>query len=109
MKWSLIESADQLDDVLNMPQGQRVLIYKHSYRCGICSGVKHQLEEAWREDLGIIPFFVDVVKNRGLSQEIARRLNVGHESPQAILVEGGRAVYHASHFDIALKDFPGVN
>lgn len=38
-----------------------------------------------------------VIEDRPVSNEIAARLGVKHESPQAILVRGGKAVWHASH------------
>jgi bacillithiol system protein YtxJ len=40
---------------------------------------------------------VDVVAQRSFSQELARRLDVQHESPQLILVVRGNAVANVSH------------
>ncbi len=42
-------------------------------------------------------YWVDVKGQRGLSREIAGRLGIVHESPQAILLRRGRPVWHASH------------
>lgn len=41
--------------------------------------------------------WIDVVDQRPLSQGVARRTGVRHESPQALLFTGGRCVWHASH------------
>jgi bacillithiol system protein YtxJ len=35
-----------------------------------------------------------------LSDTVAERLGVRHESPQALLIKDGRAVWHASHWSI---------
>jgi bacillithiol system protein YtxJ len=41
-----------------------------------------------------------VIENRRLSDIVAERLGVRHESPQALLIKDGRAVWHASHWSI---------
>ncbi len=42
-------------------------------------------------------YWVEVKGHRALSQEIAGRLGIVHESPQAILLRRGTPVWHASH------------
>lgn len=46
---------------------------------------------------GVSAAVVKVIEDRPVSNEIAARLGVKHESPQAILVRSGKAVWHASH------------
>ena len=43
---------------------------------------------------------LDLIRFREISNEIAHRYGVAHESPQVIVLAGGSAVYHASHMDI---------
>jgi bacillithiol system protein YtxJ len=43
---------------------------------------------------------VTVQTHRELSNAIAQRLGVRHETPQAILVRDGRAIWTASHFRV---------
>ncbi|RMD71205.1 MAG: DUF2847 family protein, partial [Bacteroidetes bacterium] len=45
-------------------------------------------------------WLLDLIRFRELSNEIAHRYGVAHESPQVIAIVGGQAVYHASHMDI---------
>ncbi len=45
-------------------------------------------------------YWVDVKAQRPLSQEIAGRFDVAHESPQAILLRQGAPVWNASHSDV---------
>ncbi len=42
-------------------------------------------------------YWVDVKGQRPLSREIAGRLGITHESPQAILLRRGTPVWHDSH------------
>jgi bacillithiol system protein YtxJ len=43
-----------------------------------------------------------VREDRPLSLAIAERSGVAHQSPQVICFEGGKAVGHASHYDITV-------
>ncbi len=45
-------------------------------------------------------YWVDVKAERPLSREIADRLGITHESPQAILLRQGAPVWHASHASV---------
>lgn len=41
-------------------------------------------------------------EDRPLSLAIAERTGVDHQSPQVICLAGGKAVRHASHYDITV-------
>jgi bacillithiol system protein YtxJ len=41
-----------------------------------------------------------VQTHRDVSNAVAARLGVRHETPQAILVRGGKAIWSASHFRV---------
>jgi len=79
------------------------LVYKHSTRCPVSTSARSRMEElaSLRPDLRILQ--VDVIAERPLSQEISRRFGVVHESPQAILVRDGQAVWHASHSRVTVE------
>jgi bacillithiol system protein YtxJ len=47
---------------------------------------------------------VVVQTDRHISNEIERHTGIKHESPQAIVLKDGEAVYHGSHYDITLED-----
>lgn len=96
-----LSTAEDLDRFLASAAGSPALIYKHSLTCGT-SGV------AFEEIRDVVPALpagvrVGVVKiqpARALSNLIADRFGVRHESPQVLLVHDGRAVWHASHFRV---------
>lgn len=90
-----VESIETLDRLFEESFTQPVLLLKHSTTCGISSGV-------YRE-VGLITANVNVVilqTHREISNAIANRTGVRHESPQAIVLRDGKPVYHASHYDI---------
>ncbi|MBM7563554.1 bacillithiol system redox-active protein YtxJ [Paenibacillus sacheonensis] len=79
-----------------------VLIFKHSTECPISGGARDELSN-WLEDaasLSLSPVMVLVPENRGVAMAIAEQLNLKHESPQLILVDGGKVSWHASHWQI---------
>jgi bacillithiol system protein YtxJ len=49
-------------------------------------------------------YFLDLLEYRPISNEIAHRLGVVHQSPQLIVVKNGNAIYNASHSDINAED-----
>jgi bacillithiol system protein YtxJ len=87
----------QLDALLRAPLA---LVYKHSTRCPIATIAYHEVEQLLRDRPDAPVWIVDVIADRGLSRLVAERTGVVHESPQAILLVGGQAVYDASHFDV---------
>lgn len=94
-----------------------VIIFKHSTECEV-SGAAYRRVAEWMKAKGEdVPkvFLVKVIEQRPVSQEIATRTMIKHESPQAIIINRSRAVWSASHeaitgeaLDAALADLqPG--
>ncbi|HEX5054678.1 MAG TPA: bacillithiol system redox-active protein YtxJ [Planctomycetota bacterium] len=89
-----LHSLEAYERALAQP---RCLLFKHSPVCPISTAARAHYD-AFRGDLPDVPtLFVDVIADRRLARTIADRCGVQHESPQAILFEQGRAVWHASH------------
>ncbi|PYI54647.1 bacillithiol system redox-active protein YtxJ [Paenibacillus flagellatus] len=94
-----LESEKQWLSLLESSSETPVLVFKHSTRCPISA----EAHDQWLSYLGDSPnpdieyAIVLVVESRPVSNLIADTLNVKHESPQAILVKGRRAVWHTSH------------
>lgn len=99
--WNQLTEEGQLDQVLKQSKSNPQLIYKHSARCSVCWFAKSELENAADEISSQADMnFVDVINARGISDKLADKLGVRHESPQAILVKDGEAVWHDSHGSI---------
>ena len=96
-----LEDDAQLEAALAEP---RAVIYKHSPRCGTCIAAEREMS-FFAEGHAAVPVYrVDVLARRELSDAIARRLQVRHESPQVILVAAGQAVWSAAHWDVRAVD-----
>jgi bacillithiol system protein YtxJ len=97
-----LRAVHELDQVLSNSHARPVLLFKHSYTCGVSAEaldeLRSHIDEAAAADVQYA--MVTVQTHRELSNTIAQRLGVRHETPQAILVRAGRAVWAASHFRV---------
>lgn len=102
MKWNELNSVQQLTELLQVSENSTVLIFKHSTRCSVSRTALDRLERNWKDnEVGHIkPYFLDLISFRDVSNAIEEILAVEHESPQLIVVDKGKAVYHRSHFEI---------
>lgn len=101
--WLNLSDSDQLDKLIEESKQYPVAIFKHSTRCGISAMAKSRLESAGQEGMPPI-YYLDLIANRPVSDAVAQRFGIRHESPQIIVIEGGEPVYNASHGGISAED-----
>lgn len=104
MNWINLTSTNQLDELMQDSNTSPVLIFKHSTSCSISRATLDRLERNWGIEGGPKTYFLDILSHRNISNEIAEKFNVQHESPQVLIIEQGKSVYDNSHFDINYKD-----
>ena len=108
VSWTNLTSVDQLEEVDKKSREKPVLLFKHSTRCSISAMSLARFERSYEEEASFKPYFLDLISHRDVSNAIAERYGVRHESPQAILIKDGKAVFHSSHMGISyseLNDF----
>ena len=96
----LLQERD-LEQLLERSKTDPVLIFKHSTQCSISTQAYEEFAEFVENVNDLICGTVLVIENRRLSNAIAERFGVRHESPQAILIKDGRVMWHASHWSIS--------
>lgn len=94
-----IVSKEDLLTVLEQSAEHPVLLFKHSTRCPISAGAHREVEAYLSQTPNeqVTYGLIYVVEDREVSNTAADKLGVKHESPQAILVKNGKAVWHTSH------------
>lgn len=97
MNWIPIENREQLDTIVEESFDNPVLIFKHSTRCFISKSALRMFESEFNHQSEIMPYFLDLLEHRDISNEIAQRFDVVHQSPQVIIIQDGKAIYNASH------------
>ncbi len=98
-RFSEINNTEELDALFEKSNEQAVVLFKHSTTCPISAGVYQEISNA-DADINLIV----VQKARTVSDAIAEKTGVRHESPQAFVVKDGAVVYHASHYDVTAED-----
>ncbi|MBT9395447.1 bacillithiol system redox-active protein YtxJ [Hymenobacter sp. NST-14] len=104
--WQPLTDAAQLTDIVRESYEQPVLIFKHSTTCSISAMAKGKVERQWA-DAGLDDakiYYLDLLRFRPISQEIAQKFSIQHESPQLLLIRNGECSYDASHTGIKLSD-----
>lgn len=103
--WNGLTELKQLDEIVAESAAVPVVIFKHSTRCGISRMVLKNFEGNYAIDAeNAKPYFLDLLQHRDISNEIASRFGVEHQSPQLILIKEGKAVYTTSHSDIDAEE-----
>lgn len=100
MNWKKLESEQDLEQAIEESKDSPVMLFKHSTTCSISSTVLSRLERKW--DLDIPAYFLDLRAHRDISQAIAERFDIRHESPQALLIADGKCQFHESHMGITV-------
>jgi len=107
MNWIQLESAEQINDIKH--QHGYSLIFKHSTRCSISMMVKKRLELDGDKLPGDLPaYFLDLIKYRDLSNQIATEFIVHHESPQLLMIKDGECVLDLSHGEVSVDEAMSV-
>jgi bacillithiol system protein YtxJ len=105
MNWKLLNNPNQLADIILQSGKVPCLIFKHSTRCNISSVAKFRLEDDWNFSAEEIePYYLDLLQHKDISNIIAEKFQVWHESPQVLLIANGECVYDASHLDISVAE-----
>lgn len=103
MNWTSLESAEQINNIKHY-HGYSV-IFKHSTRCAISLMAKKRFEldgDKFPQDIPL--YFLDLIKYRDLSKQIADDFQVYHESPQMLLIKDGECILDLSHSHVSVDE-----
>ena len=103
MNWIDLNHAQQLADIKELSKARPQVIFKHSTRCSISTMAKSRLERNAPPDTGDF-YFLDLLRYRSLSNQVAEDFSVTHESPQILLIKNTRCVYEESHSGIRMEE-----
>ncbi len=99
VKWIPLTAITHLDQIEQDSKSFPILIFKHSTRCSISRMAQKSFEMSFDIE-GVAAYFLDLIAHRDISNQIATKWHVQHQSPQLLIIKNNEAVYHASHDDI---------
>jgi bacillithiol system protein YtxJ len=98
-----INTLDDLESAIALSSERPVVIFKHSYTCGLSAMMFESLKDAMS---GAEPeadwFVLSVQSSRAVSSEMTTRFKIRHETPQALVLVGQKVVWHGSHYRATL-------
>lgn len=102
--WRYLEETP-LDEIEKISFEKPVAIFKHSTRCSVSRMAWNQFSNQFDIEFEKMElYFLDLLAHRSISNAVAERFGVVHQSPQLIVIKDGKAVYDASHSDIDAQD-----
>src|ERR1700744_5367099 len=103
MNWTSLDSANQVDAIKQ--NAGYSLIFKHSTRCSISMMAKRRFEMDMDKLPADMPlYFLDLIKYRDISSQVAQDFHVHHESPQMLLIKDGECILDQSHGAISVNE-----
>ncbi len=104
-KFYTLDKMEQFDEIDEISQTKSVVLFKHSTRCSISRMALKQFDAEFNYPEEKIDWYLlDLLNHRDLSNEIASRYNVVHQSPQIVVIRNGKAVFNESHDSISAED-----
>jgi len=103
MKWNKLTEINQLTEINDASFLGKVMIFKHSTRCSISSSALNRVERNWNDEqdhLTVKPYYLDLIAHRDVSNAIAQKWNIEHQSPQVLVIKDGICVFDESHMGI---------
>ncbi len=99
--WETLDSLGTLESIIEKSHDAPIVIFKHSTRCSISSMAKSRLEGA-SDGTNPTIYYLDLIANRDISNEVASKFGVEHESPQILVIRDGKATFNTSHGGISM-------
>ena len=99
-----LDSMEALERAVSRSSERPQLLFKHSIHCGLSGMAMSEFESHLKQPAPDVDYWLLTVQTaRTVSNEVETRLGIRHETPQAILVRDGRAVWNASHRGITTR------
>ncbi len=107
--WIPLTNVAQLNNIEEKSKSKLQIIFKHSTTCGISRMVMNMFQETYdlneqQADL----YYLDLHSYRPVSNEVAVKFQLIHQSPQVLLIKNGvvEASYsHGGINDLVLKEY----
>ena len=101
LNWNRLTELSQLNEIEITSTHKPVVIFKHSTRCGVSRMVLSQFEANtdFDED-GVDLYYLDLLNYREISNDIAERFQVHHQSPQMLILKDRKVIHYSSHSEI---------
>lgn len=95
MALTKLTEEQEFENVLN--NNTQFLMFKHSLTCPISKAAFDEYHQFLEEHKELPSYYLAVQEGRSLSNFIAEKFEIKHESPQIFYFENGSVKWHTSH------------
>lgn len=107
--WKVLKEENTLNEIVELSKNTPVMILKHSTRCSISSMALSRIESNWDfTEEEIIAYYLDLIQYRNISNAIADKFKIMHQSPQILVIKNGECILDASHNSINVNSIREV-
>jgi len=103
MNWIPLADQNQLETIKDQSFTTPQVILKHSTTCSISKMALARLERT-EAPTSIQFYYLDLLNYRTISNAIAEKFSVYHESPQILLIKNGECIFDESHGGIQMEE-----
>jgi len=104
MKFQTFSQISDIDLAIDKSSSKMQVFFKHSTVCPISRMAYEKFQNEYPlSDEQVDVYYIGVIEERPLSNYIAEKLGVQHESPQMIVIKNGKQVFNESHLMINPK------
>ncbi len=96
-----IDTHEQLEELLK--KEEKFYLLKHSLTCPVSHAAYQEFQKFADENQEVPAYYLAIQESRPLSNAIAEKFQIKHESPQAILFSNGNPIWNASHWKITKR------
>ena len=105
MNWKDLTSIEELNSAILASNDVLVVLFKHSTRCSISRMALKMLEMGWEESFSDVDaYYLDLLNHRDVSNSIAEKLEIEHQSPQMLVLKDGKVLSVTNHSDISIDE-----
>ena len=109
--WIDLDNPVQLNAIDEESQKGLVVIFKHSTSCAISTMAWSRFNRGMTDDLPnpVKFYYLDLLNYRVVSNAVAEKYDVRHESPQILVIFKNQCVHNASHMAISFSKVKELN
>jgi len=100
----IVQSREQLEEMLQQSHSRPLFLYKHSSNCGssrVASTTLHHFISRFKDVSQHFNFIIiRVIEDKPLSLLVTEEFNIPHVSPQLMLIKDRTVIWHVSHQQI---------
>jgi bacillithiol system protein YtxJ len=94
-----MKKLNNFDEFKNLNE-KTFFVLKNSTTCPISQSAYEEYESFANDKTDLAFYYLNVQDARELSNMLADHLQVKHESPQVLVIQDGKVVWHDSHWEI---------